>query len=143
MNEITNPLPISAHAGASPAPGSNWSLTIPDNEIWEVYTVKIQLTCDANAANRYANFRYSEATPYILSQTGWSAAITANQVVFITVGNFPTYFFDATNHTVHLPFPFPFRLMGGHTMGFVITGIQAGDQIAQAFVCAAKMSCVI
>jgi len=131
--------PVSGFPGPTSAPGANWSYDIPQGEIWEIYAVKLKLTCDANVANRYANFRYTDSTPYIHIQSGWSAAITASSVVIVIAANWPTYYFDLANHTIHLPFPFPLRIPAGKTLGFVFTGIQATDQLSESFITAAKI----
>lgn len=112
---------------ATPAAGADWSVHVPNGELWDVLSIRGTLTASSQAASRVVNVTYTTGdVEYMRSPIG--TAIVASkvaQVSFIagiaaTVDVGLTYLGALPPHRSYVP--------GGHFIRSATDAIDAGDQ---------------
>lgn len=124
--------------GDDPAAGAEVSVTVPDGEVWELFSVRVQLVCDATVANRRSALSLTDGTTEF-----FRAHSIANQ----TASETTTYqFADMYQHTSQLlgklaiRIPQSFTLLGGWTVETQTDSLQAGDDYGAPLLYVVKAS---
>lgn len=120
-------------AGADPAAGAEWTITIPTGTRYRLRSVSAVLVTDATAANREVSIVITAGAVVVAS-----VASGVNHVASQTrrYSAFPTAVRGAAAQSLDLLVPLPYvELRGGDTVTSVTTNLQAGDNWAapQAF----------
>lgn len=125
---------------AGTAPGSNFSITVPTDEIWIVMSINADFTADANAADRLIGFSFLNATPRRLFITHLPTKITANQTWLVEAGASMPIITNSIAFLQITGFPTDLIIPAGGTINSITTNIQVGDQytdiviVAQRFI---------
>jgi hypothetical protein len=118
-------------AVANPGAGSDFTLSIPVNTLWQLTGIIATLTTSAGVANRQTQFSLKAGTGSVTMLTGLSPVMTAGLIYNFVVS--PTVNPSMNNQPVaqfnwYLTQPFPFPMSAGGGIQSITTGIQAGDQ---------------
>lgn len=115
---------------SNPSVGTNFIITVPDNERLEILVLKFALVADANAADRTIRVNFNDGTtdnPVVTA----GRIQTANETISYT---FATGYTFQDSHTDFLSidqhFPNSVILNPGDTITSAILNIAVGDQIA-------------
>lgn len=112
---------------ANPSAGTDFSVTVPGESIWQLLAVTATLTASANAANRTPALKVTDG-----SATAWEVsapvAITANQVVVISwIAELGFTDVAVTGGVLTQTIP-PAILAPGYVLSVVTAAIDASDQ---------------
>lgn len=112
---------------ATPAAGADWSIHVPNGELWDVLSIRGLLTASSQAANRAVNVIYTTGeVEYMRSAVGTLIVASKAAVVsFIADISAPvavglTYQGALPPHKSYVP--------GGHYIKSATEAIDAGDQ---------------
>jgi len=111
---------------ANPAPGADWTFTIPTANRLLVQSISAQLVTSVAVANRQPHFQEADAAGHVL----WDVAASAVQAASITVRySLAGGVTGAVNdNSAIVPIPQVAQLLQGWTIKSVTTAIQAADQ---------------
>ena len=114
-------IPITA-----PEAGNEMSISVGDNEIWEVFAVTLKLTADANAANRTVILQIQQGTDGEIRRAAGTTqqATEAQQYTFLTGG---TSGVTVADQSQEIALPSRIMMFSGRSITTITTSIQAGD----------------
>ncbi len=140
--EGTNQWPV-LKTGLVPAVNAEAQIVVPDDEVWEVKSLEVELAADANAANRILTILVEDKNGIQLwTGPADGTAITANQTVKYHLAQYVTPPADsATDHFDTLPERQEnFKIPPGSIITTSTAALQATDQYSTLKVFVDKFS---
>lgn len=117
---------------ANPAPGADWTTTVPGGVVWELLSITGLLTASATVANRNPSWRISDQDNNLIFRYASGGQITATQggtyTSSVGLGNV------ITTQGIQAPLPSPpIPILAGWKIAVITSGIDATDQWSGVF----------
>lgn len=117
-------------AGANPAAGAEFSVTVPAGAFWVFHALRVNFVADANPATRQVRIIFDDGTNEVLT-IAQSSAITAGVTGWISAGAFAdrgAQVLTGSGATLyHIPVPPALPLGPGYRIRSSTDAIQVGD----------------
>lgn len=111
---------------ADPAAGAEMSLSVPNNQAWEILYMSLKLVTDGNAANRTVAFRIQDGVSYNRTYVAGTVQ-TATQTVTYNFTPGGTTGVSVANNEQFIKLDTPTFIMPLSTLSTVTTNMQATD----------------
>ena len=127
--DTTNPSqPTIAVATAAPAAGADFTITVTASQVWQIFSLYFRLVTSATVANREVYVQITDGTN-VLWKVSYTAYQTASQTRQYNWGPIGASF-NTVGGTDFVMASLPVTLGAGYTIGSVISGMAAGDQLS-------------
>ena len=109
------------------AAGNELEIVVPDNQVWEILGVQLNLDTDATAANRTVQLQLGITSDEVILRSN-GTAVTANQVIALMYIPGGTTGVTIANQAQEIALPQRIFIAAGGAIKTSTTNLQAGDQ---------------